>query len=201
MQVLRNVSRLAIVPVRKVCRHTPQVRLQFGSISTRRISRSPETPLKHGDYEARGMLGSVAQLDNNETSTREEVDYFQEDEQEGQERTAEASVSRRPRKVSLLEELFPEDVRKSQNLAIDAEDDLPRLPLPNLPSDDDLSKPKATKTQLTKQTQQSLRHEDLTILVLSRISMSLVESDFRRVAPKGAHINQWRGAGDILESK
>ena len=140
----------------------------------------------------------MAQL---ETSTREGVDYVQEDEQEGQERTAEVSISRPPRKASLLEELFPEDVKKSQKKDIDAEDDLPRLPLPDLPSDDDLSKRSAAKTQLTKQTQQSLRHEDLTILVLSRISMSLVESDFRRVAPKGAHINQWRGAGDILESK
>ncbi|MCJ1261358.1 hypothetical protein MMC22_001222 [Lobaria immixta] len=45
----------------------------------------------------------------------------------------------------------------------------------------------------------SLRQFNLAVLVIRRASKSLVESDFRRIAPKGQHIDDWKGPGDILK--
>lgn len=42
---------------------------------------------------------------------------------------------------------------------------------------------------------------DLAILVLSRASKSLLETDFRRIAPRGHHIDDWKGPGDILKGE
>lgn len=44
----------------------------------------------------------------------------------------------------------------------------------------------------------SLRQWNISVLVIRRASRSLIESDFRRVAPKGRHIDDWKGLGDIL---
>ena len=116
------------------------------------------------------------------------------------------------RKPSLLEELFPEDVKKAEKGKKQEEvghDDVPRVPPLNL---DGLLKDFETGIDTPQvQTQQKLRtreamldafrQQKLTVLVLSRASKSLAESDFRRVAPKGMHIEEWRGPGDILKGK
>lgn len=44
----------------------------------------------------------------------------------------------------------------------------------------------------------SLRQWNISVLVIRRASRSLIESDFRRVAPKGQHIDDWKALGDIL---
>ena len=123
-----------------------------------------------------------------------------------------ASVS--TRKLSLLEELFPEDVKKAEAEKRKKQDeveydDVPRLPPLNF---DGLLKDLGAGTDTPQvQTQQKLRAREamldafrqqrLTVLVLSRASKSLAESDFRRIAPKGMHIEEWRGPGDILKGR
>ncbi|MCJ1357257.1 MAG: hypothetical protein MMC33_007253 [Icmadophila ericetorum] len=154
--------------------------------------------LKLGDNGEQEKLESAVRLEIDEKTKVERADQISEDDQINVVKASQ--FPRPPSKPSLLEELFPEDVRKPQNEQngeIDKEDDLPRLPLLDFSADGDISKGQAAISQ--QQTQQSLRHEELTVMVLYRISTSLIESDFRRIAPKGAHIDQWRGAGDILE--
>ena len=116
------------------------------------------------------------------------------------------------RKLSLLEELFPEDVKNTDKGKKQDEvehDDVP--PLPPLNFDELLRDFEAGVDNPQVQTQQKLRareamldafrQQKLTVLVLSRASKSLAESDFRRIAPKGMHIEEWRGPGDILKGK
>ena len=116
--------------------------------------------------------------------------------------------SPRSQNLSLLEELFPEEAkrgrRKTQNQVNHQQRDLPRLPPPDLDALD------ISKDHLLAPTPQFIareamanayRQENPTVLVLSRASLSLVESDFRRVAPKGMHIEEWRGLGDVLKGE
>ena len=42
-------------------------------------------------------------------------------------------------------------------------------------------------------------HQRLAVLVLETASKSLVESDFRRIAPEGKQIDHWTGPGDTLK--
>ncbi|KAL9615280.1 MAG: hypothetical protein Q9167_000251 [Letrouitia subvulpina] len=44
------------------------------------------------------------------------------------------------------------------------------------------------------------RNWDLAVLVGGKLSKSLTDNDFRRIAPKGRHIDGWTGVGDILKS-
>ena len=114
--------------------------------------------------------------------------------------------SPRSQNLSLFEELFPEESkrgsRRTQHQVNHQQRDLPRLPPPDLDaldiSRDHLS---ASTPQLIAREAMAnaYRQENPTVLVLSRASLSLVESDFRRVAPKGMHIEEWRGLGDILK--
>ncbi|KAL9113185.1 MAG: hypothetical protein Q9187_007654, partial [Circinaria calcarea] len=124
--------------------------------------------------------------------------------------TAENLAPVSTRKPSLLEELFPEDVKKAEKGKKQEEvgyDDVLRVPPLNL--DGLLKDFEAGIDTPQVQTQQKLRtreamldafrQQKLTVLVLSRASKSLAESDFRRIAPKGMHIEEWRGPGDILK--
>lgn len=112
-------------------------------------------------------------------------------------------------KPSLLEELFPEDVQRDGNRDPRLHDDVqnvPRLPLPEVDdalggigheSDSERAQPKrVAKAAATK----VFRHQQIAVLWLDTASKSLIESDFRRIAPKGQHIDDWTGPGDILKS-
>ena len=108
----------------------------------------------------------------------------------------------KPRKeLSLLEELFPEEIKKSANGDAGEKsrnDNPPRLPLSDF--DDEHAQAQAQRKLMTRAASvDAFRQSNMTVLLLTRASKSLVEGDFRRIAPKGKHIKEWRGPGDILE--
>ncbi len=39
--------------------------------------------------------------------------------------------------------------------------------------------------------------DEPTVLILYNASPSLIEHEFRRIVPRGKHIKEWRGAGNI----
>ena len=115
-----------------------------------------------------------------------------------------------PRRPSLLEELFPEEIQRHGGRGPKIDDhvrSVPRLPLPEV---DDLSEGFYLESDLERVQPQNLTveapaakispHRQLAILSLDTGSKSLIESDFRRIAPKGQHIDDWIGPGDILKS-
>ena len=114
------------------------------------------------------------------------------------------------REPSLLEELFPEEIQKDGGRQLKSHDgirNVPRLPLPefddsagrlNHESDRDRAQPKrVTKVAAAN----AFRRQQLAVLSLDTGSNSLIESDFRRIAPKGKHIDDWTGPGDILNGR
>lgn len=103
--------------------------------------------------------------------------------------------------LSLLEELFPEEVQKKRNrLSAKELQHIPRLPLSTL-TDETHESPNVVRGGKHLEAfveRDSLRQWNISVLVIRRASRSLIESDFRRVAPKGQHIDDWKGPGDIL---
>lgn len=125
-------------------------------------------------------------------------------------RKVKVSLPQRSLKLSLVEELFPEEVPKNSHQNSEVYDDgqkVPRLPLPEVEdfqedfeheSDRERSQPRrVTKAAATN----AFRQQQLAVLSLEEGSKSLIESDFRRIAPKGQHIDDWTGPGDILKSE
>lgn len=112
-----------------------------------------------------------------------------------------------PQRLSLLEELFPGDGYKNKLSSEVKDQELPRLPLPELDEffeevPDDLGRNRDRPSKVTQSAAaHAFRHQKLAVLVLQTASKSLIESDFRRVAPKGKHIDDWTGPGDILRGK
>ena len=111
-------------------------------------------------------------------------------------------------KVSLFEELFPEETRKREDCTLNVEEkyhDVPRLPLPKVgegfeENHSDLDRSRMRSEQVASQaTAEAFRQEKLAVLVLQIASKSLIESDFRLVAPKGEHIARWTGPGELLK--
>ena len=113
-------------------------------------------------------------------------------------------------RLSLLEELFPEEIenRKSHELGNRSKrKSIPRLRLPNVDEidrfyqDDHAVDPiqRDGMSRVAFMERDSLRQWNLAVLVMRRASKSLVERDFRRIAPKGQHIDDWKGPGDILK--
>ena len=111
-------------------------------------------------------------------------------------------------KVSLFEELFPEETRKREDCTLNIEEkyhDVPRLPLPEVgegfeENHGDLDRSRVRSGQVASQaTAEAFRQEKLAVLVLQIASKSLIESDFRLVAPKGEHIARWTGPGELLK--
>ncbi len=114
----------------------------------------------------------------------------------------------KPQKVSLFEELFPEETQKKEDSSLNIEEkyhDVPRLSLPEIGEGleeyhDDPDRSRARSEKVTSQaTAEAFRQEKLAVLVLQIASKSLVESDFQRVAPKGKHIAHWTGPGELLK--
>jgi len=108
--------------------------------------------------------------------------------------------------LSLFEELFPEEVKKHLSLghkAGNTEQRIPRLPLPDLDEVDDEDGYTLGQGRPIGHTESAsraaFRQWNLAVLIIQRASKSLIESDFRRIAPKGQHIEDWKGPGDPLK--
>ena len=119
------------------------------------------------------------------------------------------SESQPSRKPSLFEELFPEVQRDGNQgtKSYDHAQEVPRLPLPEIDDFLDGFEPESNSETSNPQrvtkaaAANAFRQQQVAVLSLETGSKSLVESDFRRVAPKGQHIDHWTGPGDILKSK
>ena len=111
---------------------------------------------------------------------------------------------------SLFAELFPEEAQKngnSQPLNDESASKFPPLELPTVAEllegvegyhPTHLTHSRATSKEASNDAKS---HKKTTLLVLEVASKSLVESDFRRIAPKGEHIAGWTGLGDILRGE
>lgn len=110
--------------------------------------------------------------------------------------------------VSILEELFPFEAenyrRQSSPSSADAEidvQDVPRLEPPSIPEllgdYSQLSHIESARPS----PEPDYKEENLTVMVVSAVSTGLVDADFRRIIPRGEHIEDWRGPGDVLKSK
>lgn len=102
-------------------------------------------------------------------------------------------------KKSLFDELFSEQIKETGKSI-----EIPRLPLSDIDHLDPLPLHQQTRKKLANKlteaaAQRSVKQWNPAVLVLSRASKSLVDTDFRRVAPKGRHIGEWTGPGDILK--
>lgn len=111
--------------------------------------------------------------------------------------------------LSLLEELFPEEIGRAAgpNTVDGDEEVVPRLPLPDFDHDDEpyddahdgrLSEEDRVARSASKD---ALHQWKLAVLVITRASKSLHESDFRRIAPRGQHIDKWHGPGDFIKGE
>ena len=111
--------------------------------------------------------------------------------------------------MSLLEELFPEEIGEAAATdTVDVgEEVVPRLPLVDFDDEDGFYNDgqnwkHSEGGQVERPNLEDALHEwDLAVLVVSRASKSLTESDFRRLVPRGQHIDEWRGPGDILKGE
>lgn len=111
--------------------------------------------------------------------------------------------------LSLLEELFPEEFGQAAapDTVSEGEKVIPRLPLVDFDDEDDFYND-AQNWKLSEdggigrpKVKDALHEWDLAVLVVNRASKSLIESDFRRLIPRGHHIDEWRGPGDILKGE
>ena len=105
------------------------------------------------------------------------------------------------RELSLLEELFPEESKRSTRKEYskrDKTDELPRLRPPEF-DDGETQAQRQSKLTTRAASTDAFRHSQITVLLLSQASKSLTEDDFRRIAPRGKHIDEWKGPGDIVK--
>ena len=108
-------------------------------------------------------------------------------------------------KSSLLEELFPDEVPSHEPEREIDNQDVPRLALPKIDKlldeyQNDVAQDRERSKGVTNTAASSVfRQPQLAGLILHNASNSLDESDFRRIAPKGKHIKEWAGPGDILK--
>lgn len=105
-------------------------------------------------------------------------------------------------KLSLLEELFPEEFDNHYNNKANSEHEVPYLSLlerkhEDPPQDVD------SLVQVDEKSREAFKNAyhqwNLTLLVARRVSKSLDEEDFRRNVPKGRHVEDWKGPGDFLK--
>ena len=120
----------------------------------------------------------------------------------------EKGLGRAPkRRLSLFEELFPEEAGKQTPTEANAErqgQDLLKLSLPQVDEDDAFEDEytrgrKLDSVKAEAASKDAFRLWNPSILVLEVASPSLSESDFRRIAPKGQHISKWTGPGDYFK--
>ncbi|CAF9924572.1 MAG: hypothetical protein GOMPHAMPRED_003681 [Gomphillus americanus] len=113
---------------------------------------------------------------------------------------------RRPPERSLLEELFPEEATKlleveESSRKLQSLTEAPKLPLPTLEDlqDDSIL---MTRPQPLPRLMSILPQEPLqpipSMLVLENAMPNLVEADFRRISPRGKHIEEWKSVFDPI---
>ncbi|KAH7401017.1 hypothetical protein DE146DRAFT_735981 [Phaeosphaeria sp. MPI-PUGE-AT-0046c] len=97
---------------------------------------------------------------------------------------------------SLLDELFPEANAPVSPEPVKDRDQYPKLEPPSserLIRPETVGPPKGAKQQMVESFLRS--GEDITVLQLQHCSTELTESDFRRLIPKGKHIEAWNRDG------
>ena len=123
------------------------------------------------------------------------------------------STENSTKRLSLLEELFPSEAKQAykdsqaDNTVSSPSpcSDVPHLEPPNLDqllggySQGDPGPLVDGNAASKEATARALRHDELTVLVLYGARPDLADDDFRRIVPKGWHIEGWRGPGDILK--
>lgn len=109
--------------------------------------------------------------------------------------------------VTLLDELFPEEAAKlratSTEVPRELRRDIPKLRLETADAHDGPTEIQRIRKQTEEQETVKIRDtEDFrngSVLVLRNACKSLDESDFRRLLPRGKHIRDWIGDGDIKQ--
>ncbi len=101
---------------------------------------------------------------------------------------------------SLFHELFPETNSTPLARASETKDKYAKLDLPisgRVIQKQLVDRPKTMKEQIVESFQN--RGEQITVLQLSHCSTELVEADFRRLIPKGLHIDTWLREGEFTK--
>jgi hypothetical protein len=102
---------------------------------------------------------------------------------------------------SLLEELFPEANSTPQPRPVEKNrDQYPRLELPKstpVVRPEVVERPRKLVEQAAESFQQ--RGEQIAVLQLTNCSTGLTEADFRRIIPKGKHLEGWRRDSDFYK--
>ncbi|KAF1837031.1 hypothetical protein BDW02DRAFT_566447 [Decorospora gaudefroyi] len=99
---------------------------------------------------------------------------------------------------TLLEELFPEASSTPQPRYSEIRHQPPKIDLPDsmpIIRRELVDRPPTLKQQVVSSFQD--RGEQITVLQLTHCSTSLTEADFRRLIPKGKHIEAWRRDGEF----
>ncbi|KAF2632377.1 hypothetical protein BU25DRAFT_331457 [Macroventuria anomochaeta] len=102
---------------------------------------------------------------------------------------------------SLLDELFPE---ASSQVQPDPTDKRPSPPKLDLPAPDTNPHIRLTRSHTRSDREKAIdalraRGEQTTVLQLSNCSTALTEADFRRLVPRGLHIETWSRDGDFYK--
>jgi hypothetical protein len=115
------------------------------------------------------------------------------------------------KKPTLIEQLFPEESKQYEESLRQAPREVPRLPFEKAPpegirdrhleSSDVLPAQSPAASRLIKQLKkQDEQDPQITVLVLRNASKNLLEDDFRRLVPKGQHVEGWSlGHGQFLK--
>lgn len=112
----------------------------------------------------------------------------------------------RPKTVSLVDELFP-DKPTQPNETSDNTGSVPRLQIEDKrPSGCHKDTKTKSASELREEaSKQHLAYEELgrepTVLLFRNASTSLVEEDFRRLIPKGKHIQEWQNNGQYVKGE
>ncbi|OAL43618.1 hypothetical protein IQ07DRAFT_523767 [Pyrenochaeta sp. DS3sAY3a] len=101
---------------------------------------------------------------------------------------------------TLLEELFPETSLPPKPRVKEERDQYPKLELPDytpIVRREFVDAPKSMKEKIIESFQS--KGEQTTVLQLSHCSTELTEADFRRLIPKGKHMESWRREGEYFK--
>ncbi|XP_014554503.1 hypothetical protein COCVIDRAFT_39595 [Bipolaris victoriae FI3] len=97
---------------------------------------------------------------------------------------------------SLLEELFPEaNSAPPPRPTEKGRDQYPRLELPK-----SINRPEARKAEKRETKPFQQHREQIAVLQLTNCSIGLTEADFRRIIPKGKHLEGWRRDSDFYKA-
>ncbi|KAL8761923.1 MAG: hypothetical protein Q9184_001992 [Pyrenodesmia sp. 2 TL-2023] len=106
---------------------------------------------------------------------------------------------------SLFDEIFAEE---SENPTTSTDPDHDEIEIPRLPLSElghfsrGNEEPQKSATEVTEAPDQvAVKHWNPAVLVVSRASKSLIDADFRRIAPKGCHTGDATGPGDVLKGR